>query len=162
MKNRVHRQLTSQELLLNADSLLDDPGNSVGVRASSEMGEEETGKVGVETLVTRDELVREGETRHETSLLEPEDGGERTREKDTFDGSESDESLTETRSLVRDPSKSPVGLLSDTRDGVHSVEKEVSSSSVLDVGVDKERVGLGVYVLPIATVSTLYVSGKRN
>lgn len=126
------------------------------------MGEEETGKVGVETLITRDELVREGETRHETSLLEPEDGGERTREEDTFDGSESDESLTETRSLVRDPSKSPVGLLSDTRNGVHSVEKEISSSSVLDVGVDKKRVGLSVNVLPIVSVSALFESGQRS
>lgn len=148
--------------MFNGDSLLDDPGNSVGVRASSEMGEEETGKVGVETLITRDELVREGETRHETSLLEPEDGGERTREEDTFDGSESDESLTETRSLVRDPSKSPVGLLSDTRNGVHSVEKEISSSSVLDVGVDKKRVGLSVNVLPIVSVSALFESGQRS
>lgn len=155
-------KLTSQELLLNDDSLLDDLCNSVGVRASSEMGEEETGKVGVETLVSRDELVREGETRHETSLLKPEDGRERTREEDTLHGSKSNESLAETRFLVRDPSKSPVGLLSDTRNGVHSVKEEVSSSSVLNVGVDEERVGLGVDVLPIVPLVRLSVARKRS
>lgn len=155
-------KLTSQELLLNGNGLLDDPGDSVGVRASSEMGEEEAGKVGVETLVTRDELIRKGETRHEASLLEPKDGGERTREEDTLDGSESDESLTETRSLVRDPSKSPVGLLSDTRNGVNSVKEEVSSSSVLDIGIDKERVGLGVDILPVVMSVRLYVATKTS
>lgn len=160
IKKQLLGKLTSQELLLNDDSLLDDLCNSVGVRASSEMGEEETGKIGVETLVSRDELVREGETRHETSLLKPEDGRERTREEDTLHGSKSNESLAETRFLVRDPSKSPVGLLSDTRNGVHSVKEEVSSSSVLNVSVDEERVGLGVNVLPIVALVRSPYQGK--
>jgi hypothetical protein len=36
----------------------------------------------VKTLVSRDELVGEGESGHESSLLEPEDGSERSREED--------------------------------------------------------------------------------
>ena len=42
-------------------------------------------------LIAGDELVREGQTGHETALLEPEDGGKRTAEEDTLDGSEGDE-----------------------------------------------------------------------
>lgn len=77
------------------------------------MGEEEAGKVGVEALVARDELVGEGESGHEATLLKPEDGGERacgehgqgekrvgiegrrTGEEDSLDGGERDETLSE-------------------------------------------------------------------
>ena len=65
------------------------------------------------TLVTRDELVGEGKTRHEATLLEPEDGGERSTEEDTLDGSECNETIGKGGVLVRDPSQSPVGLLAD-------------------------------------------------
>lgn len=37
------------------------------------MGEEQASKIGVHALITTDELVREGEPRHKTTLLEPED-----------------------------------------------------------------------------------------
>lgn len=75
------------------------------------MREEQTGEVSVETLVTRDELVGEGEARHQTTLLQPEDGSERAREEDTFDGGESNETLTESGLLVVDPADGPLGLL---------------------------------------------------
>jgi len=38
-----------------------------------QVSEEQASKVGVQTLISRDQLVREGKTGHETSLLEPED-----------------------------------------------------------------------------------------
>jgi hypothetical protein len=66
--------LTCQELLLDLNRLLDDPVDGLGVRPSAEVGEQQAGKVGVETLVTRNELVRESESGHETTLFEPEDG----------------------------------------------------------------------------------------
>jgi hypothetical protein len=78
--SHVHKQVlekhTGEELLLNLDCLLDDLIDGLGVGPSAEVREEEAGKVGVETLITRDELVGEGESGHETALLEPEDGGE--------------------------------------------------------------------------------------
>jgi hypothetical protein len=43
--------------LLDRDRLADDALDRVGVRSAFEVREEEAGKVGVETLVARDELV---------------------------------------------------------------------------------------------------------
>lgn len=112
------------------------------------MGEEQACKVGVETLITRDELVGECQSRHETTLLEPEDGGERSREEDTLDGSEGDQALGESRTLVRDPLEGPVGLLLDAGDGLDGVKEVGATGVVFDIGVDEEGVGLGVDVLP--------------
>ena len=111
------------------------------------MREQKAGEVGVETLVAGDELVGEGETGHETALLEPEDGGESTAEEDTLDGSKGDETLSKGGALVGDPTKSPVGLLADARDGIDGVEEVSPLRGLLDVSVDKEGVGLGVNVL---------------
>jgi hypothetical protein len=60
------------------------------MRATLEVTEEQTREVGVHALVTADELVREGKTRHQAALLQPENGCERAREKYTLDGGESD------------------------------------------------------------------------
>jgi hypothetical protein len=112
------------------------------------VGEEETGKVGVETLVSGDELVGECKSGHESSLLEPEDGSERSREEDTLDSGKGNESLGECRFVVRDPLESPLGLLLNTGDGVDGLEEVCTTCGVLDIGVDEEGVGLGVDVLP--------------
>jgi hypothetical protein len=64
----------SEELLLDLNGLGDDGLDSVLAGTGVEEREEEAGKVGVHALVTGDELVGEGETGHETTLLEPEDG----------------------------------------------------------------------------------------
>ena len=52
-------------------------------------------------------------TRHESSLLHPEDGGERAREEDALDGGESDDALGVGGVVSVDPRQSPVGLLLD-------------------------------------------------
>ena len=80
-ESRVHaeksaRKSFSQELLLNLDGLGDDILDGLFAWAVLQVGEEKAGKVGVETLVTGDELVGECKTSHETTLLQPEDGGE--------------------------------------------------------------------------------------
>lgn len=62
-----------EELLLNLDGLANDHLDGVGMRATLEVGEHEAGEVGVKSLVTRDELVGEGESGHKSTLLEPED-----------------------------------------------------------------------------------------
>jgi hypothetical protein len=43
----------------------------------------------VKTLVSGDELIGEGESRHEAALLEPEDGGKGAREEDSLHSGES-------------------------------------------------------------------------
>ena len=65
-----------KELLLDLDGLGDDALDEGRRGLVLELGEEQASKVGVHTLVTGDELVGEGQTGHETALLQPEDGGE--------------------------------------------------------------------------------------
>ena len=104
-------------------------------------------------FITADELVGEGESGHEATLLEPEDRGKRSREEDTLDGGEGDETLAKGGLLIRDPSKSPVGLLLDAGNGLDSVEEELAASGVLDVRVDEERISLRVDILPVIGIS---------
>ena len=70
----------------------------------------------MKSLVPRDQLVGERKSGHESSLLEPEDGGERSREEDSLDSGEGDESLSEGGLLGRDPLESPIGLSSNAGD----------------------------------------------
>jgi hypothetical protein len=42
-------------------------------------------------LIPTDQLIREGQPRHEASFLQPEDGGKRPREEDAFYTGERDE-----------------------------------------------------------------------
>jgi hypothetical protein len=152
-----------QELLLNLNCLSDDSQDRLLAGAVLEHGEEETGKVGVHALITGDELVGECETGHEATLLEPEDGGERSAEEDTLDGSKGDETVGKGRVLVRDPSQGPVGLPLDAGDCsrlegcsdacticltvVNGVEQVVALLGLADVCVDEQRVCLRVDVL---------------
>lgn len=105
-----------QELLLNGDGLDDDVLHNLLAGAIVEVREKQAGKVSVETLVTRDKLVGEGETGHQTTLLEPEDGGKGSREEDTLDSSEGNETRSESRLLVLDPADGPFSLLVDAGD----------------------------------------------
>ena len=97
------------------------------------------------TLVTRDEFVGESETGHKTALLNPEDGTERSREENSLNSGESDETLSKAVGGI-DPLESPVSLLGDGGDVVDGLEEEIFFFVVLDEGVDKNRVGLGVNV----------------
>jgi hypothetical protein len=78
--------------------------------------EQQTSEVGVETLITRDQLVGESETRHETTLLQPEDGGEGAGKEDTLNGSEGNQTLSKSGLLIVDPSDSPLSLLGNAGD----------------------------------------------
>ena len=69
-------QSITEKFLLDLDSLGDDSLDGLLAGALVEKREQEASEVSVHALVTRDELVGEGETRHETTLFEPEDGGE--------------------------------------------------------------------------------------
>lgn len=141
------RESLSQELLLNSDSIGDDVTDHLLAGTVLEVRVQQAGKVGVQTLVTRDELVGKGQTRHETSLLEPEDGGKGTAEEDTLDGSKGNQTLGKGRVLVLDPLDGPVGLLANARNGLNGVEEVAALAVLLDVGVDEQGVGLGVDVL---------------
>ena len=132
------KRRTGQELLLNGDSLGDNLPDSVRVRPALQVAEQEASEVGVHTLITADELVGEGETGHQTTLLQPEDGREGTGEEDTLDGGEGDQTFAKGRVLITDPSESPLGLLLDAWDGLDSIEQELALSWVLDISIDEQ------------------------
>lgn len=136
-----------EELLLNGDGIADDVLDELLAGSVVEVREQKAGKVGVETLITGDELVGEGETRHEAALLEPEYGGESTTEEDTLNSSEGNKALGEGGILVGDPPKGPVGLLADAGNGVDGIEEVGALRWLLDVGINEKGVGLGVDVL---------------
>src|SRR5688572_20370076 len=77
---------TRQEFLLDSDRFGDDRLDKIRMRTALEVTEKQTGEVGVHSLVTADELVGKGKTRHQTSLLKPEDGGKRSRKENAFHG----------------------------------------------------------------------------
>jgi len=55
----------------------------------------------MEALITRDELIGEGQTRHEPTLLQPEDGTERAREKDALHTGKSNQALIKVLGAAR-------------------------------------------------------------
>ena len=78
--DEADRERVGEELLLDLDRLADDALDRVRVRAALEVREEEAGKVGVEALVARDELVLQG---RRASVEELREGArEREREED--------------------------------------------------------------------------------
>ncbi|KAH0899622.1 hypothetical protein HID58_049190, partial [Brassica napus] len=91
-------------------------------------------EVAVKAFVSRDQLVGEGEPRHEPSLLEPEDRAEATGEEDPFHASERHDPLGESLRSV-DPLHGPLGLLRDARDGFNRAEEMVPLLVVLDVRI---------------------------
>lgn len=111
-----NRKSISQELLFDADGFNDDVLDDLLAGAVVEMREQKASEVSVETLVTRDQFVGEGETRHHATLLQPEDRSERSREENTLNSSEGHQTLGEGRLLILDPFDGPVGLLANARD----------------------------------------------
>jgi len=100
----------------------------------------------VHTLVTADQLVGKGEARHQTTFFEPENGAEAAREEDTLDGGEGYQALSEAVGGI-DPLKGPVRLQFNTFDVIDCLEEVLRFSSVIDVGVNEDRVRLRVNVL---------------
>lgn len=74
---------------------------------------EEAGKVSVEALVAGDELVGEGEPRHEQPLLQPEDGAEGATEMDALHARKCDQPLGKAATAANPP-LSPLRLLCHT------------------------------------------------
>ena len=109
------RQTVGQESLFDSDCFGDDVLDDLFAGTFAEVAEEETGKVGVETFVSGDEFVGEGQSGHETAFLKPEDGSKRSGEEDSFDGGEGYETFCECRVLVGNPTKSPFGFGFDAR-----------------------------------------------
>jgi len=102
------------------------------------MAEQKTGEVGMHSFITANEFIGKGKARHQTTLLQPENGGKGAREKDPFDSGEGDKAFGKCRTLVGDPADSPVSLALNARNCLDSVEEVIALGRVLDVGVNEK------------------------
>mmetsp|Transcript_20425 Transcript_20425/g.70531 ORF Transcript_20425/g.70531 Transcript_20425/m.70531 type:complete len:285 (+) Transcript_20425:914-1768(+) len=118
-----------------ADDLVDDGVRELRLQALVQRA----GKVAMQALVARDELVCEAEARQQAALAEPEDGAERAREEDAFDGRKRDEALG-VRRLRRRPALGPLRLLPDAGHELVGVEQRGSFVHVGDVRLEQQRV----------------------
>ena len=135
---RAYREHTRQELLFDLDGLLYNALDDIRVWSAPEMAQQQTSKVGMHSLVAAYELIGKGETRHKTTLLQPEYGCKGAREEDPFDGSKGNETFGKRGVPVGYPLESPIGLVPDTRDGLYSVKKIVALGGILDVRINEE------------------------
>ena len=113
--------------------------NGLRVGMTLQVAEEEAGKVGVHTLIMADKFIWQGKSRHEPSLLHPEDGHEGAGEEDALN--------SECWLLVQDPPESSLRLALYARNCFDGVKEILTLRWVLDVPLDEKRVGLGVDVL---------------
>lgn len=111
------------------------------------MAEQKACKVCVHALVSANKLIGEGQPRHQAPLFQPKDRREGAGEENALHGRESYKSLRETRPPVFYPPQSPIRFALDARDGLDSVEEELSFLGIGDVRVDELGVGLRMYVL---------------
>eukprot|EP00048_Salpingoeca_helianthica_P022447 m.18321 g.18321 ORF g.18321 m.18321 type:complete len:401 (+) comp7333_c0_seq1:1161-2363(+) len=142
-----HGQRLGEKILLDGHGVADDGCNALGGGAAAQLGEEQAGKVRVQPLVAGDELVGEGEAGHEAALLEPKDGGKRSREENALHARKGNEALGERGILVADPSQSPVCLAAHRRQSLNGVEEGDLFSGVGDICLDEAAVHFRVDVL---------------
>ena len=154
--NQGNREGIGQKLLLDGNSVGDDLLDRLRVRTTAKVAEEQAREVGVHTLITADEFVGERQTRHEPTLLEPENRCEGAREENALDGRKGNEALSKGRTPVGNPGESPVCLLLDAWDRLNSIEEVLTLSGVADVGVNEERVSLRVDVFPVMWLSVAF------
>jgi hypothetical protein len=84
--------------------------------------EQQTSKVAVKPFISGDQLVGECQPWHQSPLLQPEYGTERSREEDTLYSSKCHQSLSE-RIAIIDPFQCPVSFLGDARDRFDGIEQ---------------------------------------
>ena len=98
-QSRIHTdelnwQRISDEMTFNLDSFRDNFKDSLIGQFVVEMLVQKAGEVGMHTFVSRDQFVGECETGHQSSLLDPEDCAEATREENSFNSCERNDSLS--------------------------------------------------------------------
>ena len=101
----------------------------------------------MKTFITRDELVGEAKARHESSLLQPENGTEGSTEENALHGGKGNHPLGEGGIAGIAPLQCPVSFLLDARHSLNSVQQVVLLRRILDVCINQERVRLRVDIL---------------
>jgi len=88
-----------------------------------QMAQHKTSKIGMETLITADEFIAEGEAWHQPSFLEPEDGAEAATEKNTFYCCKCYQSFG--KAAVINPAKRPFCFFLYSRYGIYGMKQPV-------------------------------------
>jgi hypothetical protein len=150
-QSRVHTdQLDGQRLgdetHLDLNSLTDNGVNFLVGQFVVQVLVDETCEVGVHALISRDELIGEGQTGHQASLFEPEDRTEAATEENALDACECHKSLCE-GALISNPFQGPLSFLSYRRNVLNGIQQKVFLGKVRNVSVNDERICLRVNVL---------------
>ncbi len=156
--NELDRKGVADKFLFDFDGVGDNLDNAFGRKLVDELVVEHAGKVAVESLVSADEFVGEGKTGHQTALLEPENGAERSGKEDSLHDAKGDASFGKAGLFGVAPLKSPLGLLLNTWDGVNGVQKTHLFARVLNVGINQQGVSLRVNVFN-GNLETVKASG---
>ena len=144
--NQPDRQGVGDKFLLDFDGVGNDLANLGRIELAGEVtGVQQGRKVSVQALITADQFVGEGQTGHESPLLEPENAAKRSGEEDSLHRRKGNESLG--KRALADPTQGPIGLLADAIHVVNGVKKVILFGRVLDVGVNQQGIGLGMDVL---------------
>ena len=143
--DKIAGECVANELSLNLHRAPDDVVHDVLCKLVLQHLVQEAGKVGVEALVSGNQLVGEGEARHLAALLQPEDGAERPAEEHALDRSEGHQALRKAALAVH-PLYCPVRLLAHRGHGVDGIKEAVPLPGALDVLLDQQGVCLGVNV----------------
>jgi len=134
------------KFFINFDGVGDDLVNLGRIELAGEMaGVQQGRKVPVQALITANQFVGECQTGHESPLLEPENTAKRTGEENALDRRKGNESLG--KRALADPTQRPIGFFANAIHVIDGVEKVVLFGGVLDVGIDQQRIGLGMDVL---------------
>lgn len=105
------------------------------------MTEEKACKVGMHSLIATNELVRESESRHQTTLLQPKYGSKGAGEEDTLNGREGNETFSECGATIGDPFEGPVSFFLNARDSLNRIKEVFTLNRVLNVRVNEKRIG---------------------
>src|SRR5687768_8135452 len=98
----------------------------------------------MQSFIARNQFIRETQAWHQSTFLQPENGTERTRKENSFNGCKSDEPFLKT-SLV-DPTEGPVSFFLYTFHRLNGMEKFVFLFRIFYVGIDQKRIGFGMNI----------------
>mmetsp|Transcript_97967 Transcript_97967/g.261521 ORF Transcript_97967/g.261521 Transcript_97967/m.261521 type:complete len:301 (-) Transcript_97967:30-932(-) len=144
--NQITWQGLADEFPLHVHSASDDLMNNVFRQLVLEHGVQQAREVRMQALISGNQLIGEGQPRHQAPFLQPVDSAERSAEQDSLHTCEPDQALGKAVSVVH-PLHRPGCFGLHCWDLFDRVEQTVLFNGVFDVLFDQERVGLTVDVL---------------
>mmetsp|Transcript_35383 Transcript_35383/g.88767 ORF Transcript_35383/g.88767 Transcript_35383/m.88767 type:complete len:281 (-) Transcript_35383:694-1536(-) len=139
------RQRIAHKLALQVHCLAHDLPHDLLVQLVVQQGVQVARKVGVETLISADELVGERQPRHQPAFLQPEYRAETARKVDPLDACKCHHTVSKAARRV-DPTDGPLRLFCNAWNRLNGIEVEGLLCRVLNVRVQQKTVHLTVHV----------------